>query len=160
VTTCDNDQIDRAKERPFGHGSIGHQPQRPVPRSFPLFKRCEWLVSNRFVSKRRPPDRASLCAWMGGGDRCGVRTRVAKWESICSTRAALALHYWPTSSSWIDKATIFSVFFLSQALSFSFLSYPFSVSSSLFFSYRYSYSYSVYNCVLNAPNHYSFLNKK
>jgi len=37
---------------PFGHGSIGHhQPQRPVPRSFPLFKRCEWL----FVSKRRPP---------------------------------------------------------------------------------------------------------
>jgi len=41
---------------PFGHGSIGHhQPQRPVPRSFPLFKRCEWLVSNRFVSKWRLP---------------------------------------------------------------------------------------------------------
>jgi len=35
--------------------SIGHhQPQRPVPRGFPLFKRCEWLVSNRFVSKWRP----------------------------------------------------------------------------------------------------------
>jgi len=29
----------------FGHGSTGHhQPQRPVPRNFPLFKRCEWLV--------------------------------------------------------------------------------------------------------------------
>jgi len=40
----------------FGHGSIGHhQPQRPVPRGFPLFKRSEWLVFNRFVSKRRPP---------------------------------------------------------------------------------------------------------
>jgi len=40
----------------FGYGSIGHhQPQRPVPRGFPLFKRCEWLVFNRFVSKRRPP---------------------------------------------------------------------------------------------------------
>jgi len=23
--------------------------------AFPLFKRCEWLVFNRFVSKRRPP---------------------------------------------------------------------------------------------------------
>jgi len=35
----------------FGHGSIGHhQPQQPVPRGFPLFKRCEWLVS-----KWRPP---------------------------------------------------------------------------------------------------------
>jgi len=41
---------------PIDHVSIGHHPpQRPVPRGFPLFKRCEWLVSNRFVSKRRPP---------------------------------------------------------------------------------------------------------
>jgi len=40
---------------PFGHSSIGHhQPQR-LSRGFPLFKRCEWLVSNRFVFKRRPP---------------------------------------------------------------------------------------------------------
>jgi len=28
--------------------------QQPVPSCFPLFKCCEWLVSNRFVSKRRP----------------------------------------------------------------------------------------------------------
>jgi len=58
--------MDTDGERPFGHGSIGHhQPQRPVPRSFPLFKRCEWLVSNRFVSKRRPP---ALSHWNIG---CG-----------------------------------------------------------------------------------------
>jgi len=45
----------------FGHGSIGHhQPQQPVLRGFPLFKRCEWLVFNRFVSKRRPPH-----VWVG-----------------------------------------------------------------------------------------------
>jgi len=41
---------------PIDHVSIGHhQSQRPVSRGFPLFKRCEWLVSNRFVFKRRPP---------------------------------------------------------------------------------------------------------
>jgi len=28
--------------------------QRPVPSCFSLFKCCEWLVFNRFVSKRRP----------------------------------------------------------------------------------------------------------
>jgi len=33
---------------PIDHISIGHhQPRRPVPRGFSLFKRCEWLVSNR-----------------------------------------------------------------------------------------------------------------
>jgi len=43
----------------FGHGSIGHyQLQQPVrSRGFPLFRCCEWLVFNRFVSKRRPPAR-------------------------------------------------------------------------------------------------------
>jgi len=40
----------------FEHGSIGHyQPQQPVPRDFPLFKRCEWFVFYRFLSKRRSP---------------------------------------------------------------------------------------------------------
>jgi len=29
--------------------------QQPVPRGFPLFKRCEWLVVNRIVVKRIPP---------------------------------------------------------------------------------------------------------
>jgi len=39
---------------PIDHVSIGHhQPQRPVPRGFPLFKRYEWLVS-----KRRPPQKS------------------------------------------------------------------------------------------------------
>jgi len=56
----DNDKrrVARQGRGSFGHGSIGHhQPQRPVFRGFPLFKRCEWLVFNRFVSKRRPPAR-------------------------------------------------------------------------------------------------------
>jgi len=45
----------RAGSVPFEHGSIGHhQPQQPVPRGFPLFKRYEWLVFNWFVSKRKP----------------------------------------------------------------------------------------------------------
>jgi len=39
-----------------GSGSLGHRAdahshsQRPVPRDFPLFKRCDWLVSNWTVS--------------------------------------------------------------------------------------------------------------
>jgi len=39
---------------PFGHSSIRHQPQRPVPRGFPLFKRCECLVVNCNVGKQAP----------------------------------------------------------------------------------------------------------
>jgi len=36
------------KSIPINHISIGHhQPQRPVPTSFPVLKRCEWLMSNR-----------------------------------------------------------------------------------------------------------------
>jgi len=33
------------------------------PRGFPLFKRYEWLVSNRFVSKRRPPLLLHACLY-------------------------------------------------------------------------------------------------
>jgi len=33
---------------------LDHQQQRPVPRGFPLFKCYEWLMSNWFMSKRRP----------------------------------------------------------------------------------------------------------
>jgi len=29
--------------------------QRPVPRDFPLFKRCKWLVGNCNVAKWVPP---------------------------------------------------------------------------------------------------------
>jgi len=37
------------------HFSIGlYQPQRSVSRGFPLFKGCEWLVSNQTVSNRVP----------------------------------------------------------------------------------------------------------
>jgi len=40
----------------FDHGPIDHShSQQPVPRGFPLFKRCEWLVVNRTVVKRNPP---------------------------------------------------------------------------------------------------------
>jgi len=40
---------------PFADAVIGHrQSQRPVPKVFPLFTRCEWLVVNRNVAKRAP----------------------------------------------------------------------------------------------------------
>jgi len=40
-------------ERPVCYVVIGHShSQQPVPRSFPLFKRCEWLVVNCNVGKR------------------------------------------------------------------------------------------------------------
>jgi len=40
---------------PFAHVAIGHSHlQQPVPRGFPLFKRCEWLVVNCNVGKRAP----------------------------------------------------------------------------------------------------------
>jgi len=35
----------------LGHGANGHShSQRPMPRGFPLFKRCKWLVGNWTVS--------------------------------------------------------------------------------------------------------------
>jgi len=38
---------------PFAHVAIDHShSQQPVPRGFPLFKRCEWLVLNCNVAKR------------------------------------------------------------------------------------------------------------
>jgi len=38
---------------PFAHVAIDHsQSQQPVPRGFPLFKCCEWLVVNCNVDKR------------------------------------------------------------------------------------------------------------
>jgi len=41
---------------PFDHGPIDHNhSQQPVPKGFPLFKRCEWLVINRTVVKWIPP---------------------------------------------------------------------------------------------------------
>jgi len=41
--------------------SIDHShSQQPVPRGFPLFKRCEWLVVNRDVAKRTSPYLAQL----------------------------------------------------------------------------------------------------
>jgi len=37
----------------FAHVAIDHShSQRPVPRGFPLFKRCEWLINNCNVAKR------------------------------------------------------------------------------------------------------------
>jgi len=40
---------------PIDHVSIGHhQPQRSVPRGFPLFKHCEWLIVNCNLGKRTP----------------------------------------------------------------------------------------------------------
>jgi len=39
----------------FAHVAIDHNhSQQPVPKNFPLFKRCEWLVVNCNVSKRAP----------------------------------------------------------------------------------------------------------
>jgi len=35
--------------------------QQPVPRGFPLFKRCKWLVVNRDVAKQTSRKQA-LCA--------------------------------------------------------------------------------------------------
>jgi len=63
LTTSHSQHLNNGKPLGTGYcegrgsfGSIGHhQSQRPVPRGFPPFKRCEWLVFNRFVSKRRPP---------------------------------------------------------------------------------------------------------
>jgi len=40
---------------PFVHVAIDHShSQQPVPRCFPLFKSCEWLVVNCNVGKRAP----------------------------------------------------------------------------------------------------------
>jgi len=65
----------------FGHGSIGHhQPQRPVPRDFLLFKRCEWLVFNRFTSKRRLSVyhlARGVSSWRYSFDPCH------RWSLIC-----------------------------------------------------------------------------
>jgi len=39
----------------FAHVAIDHShSQQPVPRGFPLFKRCEWLVVNCNVDKQAP----------------------------------------------------------------------------------------------------------
>jgi len=60
----------------FGHGIGHHQPQRPVPRGFPLFKHCEWLVFNRFVSKRRHPLRSRrMCK------HCRLRASACDYQS-------------------------------------------------------------------------------
>jgi len=59
------------------HGSIEHhQSQRPVSRGFPLFKRCEWLVSNR-----ASPALKSL-----GTDRCDWWCPIETWSSGYSQR--------------------------------------------------------------------------
>jgi len=40
---------------PFAHVAINHNhSQQPMPRGFPLFKRCEWLVVNCNVGKWAP----------------------------------------------------------------------------------------------------------
>jgi len=44
-------------ERPFAYVAIDHNhSQQSVPRGFPLFKRCEWLMINCNVGKRAPLD--------------------------------------------------------------------------------------------------------
>jgi len=46
---------------PFAHIAIDHNhSQQPVPKDFPLFKRCEWLVVNCNVDKRAPFE-ISMC---------------------------------------------------------------------------------------------------
>jgi len=40
---------------PFAHVAIDYNhSQQPVPKGFPVFKRCEWLVVNCNVGKRAP----------------------------------------------------------------------------------------------------------
>jgi len=48
---------------PFAH-VIDHSHSQPVPRSFPLFKRCEWLVINCNVGKR--------ACYVTPGSRCSI----------------------------------------------------------------------------------------
>jgi len=48
-------QTKRTGSVPFAHIAIDHShSQQPVPRGFPLFKHCKWLVVNYNVSKRAP----------------------------------------------------------------------------------------------------------
>jgi len=46
---------------PFAHIAINHSHlQQSVPRGFPLFKHCEWLVVNCNVGKRAPLNNTGL----------------------------------------------------------------------------------------------------
>jgi len=69
-------RIQNVESVPFTHVAIDRShTQQPVPRGFPLFKRCEWLVVNCNVGKRAPLEILTVAF----GESTMSKARVYEW---------------------------------------------------------------------------------